>query len=166
MELHSVLLTQKHVYIPHRPKVHLASPIKIVKRGGGLAGLIDSGPLARQSRRTQGLGARQAGPDRACFSCSEIGTALNCPGRLSLPSLSFFITSRNWNRASLSPLISGFLYCDVFKLNWSRTFMGENRRFLLVASSPYNRVHYNSSTFHNRNKPVLSDSKLNAAISK
>lgn len=46
--------------IPHRPEVHLASTIKIVEIGGGLAGLIDSGPLARQSRRTLGLRASHA----------------------------------------------------------------------------------------------------------
>lgn len=52
-------------------KVHLASTIKIVRRGGGLVRLIDSGLLARQSRRTQGPGARQTGPNRACFSCMQ-----------------------------------------------------------------------------------------------
>lgn len=99
---------------PLRAKVHLVSTIKIVKRGGGLAGLIDSGPFARQSRRTESLEARQAGPNRACFFlffCPQIGVTLNSPGRLFQPSLDllFFNTTRS-RGLNPSGLLSGFCF--------------------------------------------------------
>lgn len=94
------------LYLLYRPQVHLAGSIKIVGGGGGLAGLIDSGPLARQSRRTEGLGARQAGPNRACFSCPEIGTALNCPGRLRF----FFSFSNHFHKFRTSEFDSHHIW--------------------------------------------------------
>lgn len=110
----SLCYTNWNACIPLRAKVHLVSTIKIVKRGGGLEGLIDSGPFARQSRRTESLEARQAGPNRACFFlffCPQIGVTLNSPGRLFQPSpdLLFFNTTRS---GGLNPsgILSGFYF--------------------------------------------------------
>lgn len=105
------------------------------KGGGGLAGLIDSGPLARQSRRTRGLGARQAGPDRACFSCSEIGTALNCPGRLSLPS-PFLYHFQKLKPCEVESLDIWILFCHVVKFEKMKLTFSQEKIGAFFLSSP------------------------------
>lgn len=74
---------------------------------GGLAGLIDSGPLARQSPRTWGLGARQADFNHACFPL--IGSTHNSPGRLLFPSTA--VLQKKTKRNKLIPTFYFTSHC-------------------------------------------------------